>query len=375
MNRLIIIGNGFDLAHGIKSSYHDFVLAYLKTSCIEAINGGRKQYYEPSFNQLFHFKDELIEVKIGIQYDVSQLSEKLIQLVSIVDFNEFVKRFGIEINYDFKLLKNGIQKITEYNWVDFEIEYFNLLLATKHAFKDNNQLKEIIIINNQLDFLKNKLIEYLEQQQRFFSNLYDNIPLIKCFTETIYPYEIVTVKLEEKQLPEKLYFLNFNYTNTFENYMNECKKIIPSDFNYIHGDLTGTHGKPIFGFGDELDKRYLEFEDEKNNQLFKHIKSFEYLKTKNYSLLTRFIESEHFQVHIYGHSCGLSDRTMLNQIFEHNNCKSIKIFYHKINDDNNDYTEKTYEMSRHFKDKGMMRKKVISFDRSRSMPQPNNIKI
>ena len=57
-----------------------------------------------------------------------------------------------------------------------------------------------------------------------------------------------------------------------------------------------------------------KYEDEKNNDLFKHIKSFEYLKTKNYSLLTRFVESEDFQVHIYGHSCGLSDRTMLNQI-------------------------------------------------------------
>jgi hypothetical protein len=26
MNRLIIIGNGFDLAHGLKTSYHDFIL-------------------------------------------------------------------------------------------------------------------------------------------------------------------------------------------------------------------------------------------------------------------------------------------------------------------------------------------------------------
>lgn len=218
--------------------------------------------------------------------------------------------------------------------------------------------------------MKNKLEEYLEQQQRYFNNISDKKALVECFTEPIYPHEIVTVKLEEKKLPDNLYFLNFNYTDTFENYLNECKKTIPSDFNYIHGNLSSVHGKPIFGFGDELDKRYLEFEDEKNNQLFEHIKSFEYLKTKNYSLLTRFIETEHFQVQIYGHSCGLSDRTMLNQIFEHENCKSIKIFYHKIDEDNNDYTEKTYEMSRHFKDKGMMRKKVISFDRSREMPQP-----
>ena len=85
-------------------------------------------------------------------------------------------------------------------------------------------------------------------------------------------------------------------------------------------------GQPIFGFGDELDKRYLEFEDERNNELFKHIKSFEYLKNKNYYRLIRFLESDDYQVQIYGHSCGLSDRTMLNNIFENENCKSNHLF-------------------------------------------------
>ena len=155
--------------------------------------------------------------------------------------------------------------------------------------------------------------------------------------------------------------------------MRICKSRINSNFNYIHGSLGDVHGKPIFGFGDEFDKRYIEFEDEHNNALFKHIKSFEYLKNKNYYLLTRFIESADFQVHIYGHSCGISDRTMLNQIFEHDNCKSIKIFYHKINKDLDDYTDKIYEISRHFKDKGIMRKKIIPYDLCREIPQPGNV--
>lgn len=29
MNRLVIIGNGFDLAHGLKTSYKDFIRWYL----------------------------------------------------------------------------------------------------------------------------------------------------------------------------------------------------------------------------------------------------------------------------------------------------------------------------------------------------------
>ena len=30
MNQLIIIGNGFDLAHGLKTSYNDFLIWYLQ---------------------------------------------------------------------------------------------------------------------------------------------------------------------------------------------------------------------------------------------------------------------------------------------------------------------------------------------------------
>ena len=51
------------------------------------------------------------------------------------------------------------------NWVDLETEYFNVLLATKDSYKGPGQFKEIQKVNDQLDFLKSKLEEYLEQQQ------------------------------------------------------------------------------------------------------------------------------------------------------------------------------------------------------------------
>ena len=37
MNTLYIIGNGFDLAHGLKTSYSDFLLWYLK-QCVEKMD-------------------------------------------------------------------------------------------------------------------------------------------------------------------------------------------------------------------------------------------------------------------------------------------------------------------------------------------------
>lgn len=50
MNRLIIIGNGFDLAHGLKTSYCDFIHDYLINCLVFA---------ERNFN----FKDDLIEIQ------------------------------------------------------------------------------------------------------------------------------------------------------------------------------------------------------------------------------------------------------------------------------------------------------------------------
>lgn len=374
MNRLIIIGNGFDLAHGIKTSYHDFILDYLRTRLIKCSESGNFTISGSNFEHIGgYFLDDLIEIKLKTKYSNVKYIEKIKELQTIKELVDFCKTYEFNFKHSFELLQNTINEYCTLNWVDLEDKYFDLLVKYSDRLSKSYSIEKIKLINEKFEILKQLLQEYLITQQSYFSNLSDREPLIECFCEKIYKHELVTIEIEETILPEKLYFLNFNYTNTFEDYFRYCKNIIPSDFNYIHGGLHGAHGNAIFGFGDELDKRYLEFEDEKNNELFKHIKSFEYLKTKNYYLLTRFIEAKDFQVHIYGHSCGISDRTMLNQIFEHDNCKSIKIFYHKKEDGSNDYTDKTYEISRHFKDKGLMRKKIVPFDLSKEMPQPNRL--
>lgn len=374
MNRLIIIGNGFDLAHGIKTSYHDFILDYLKTCLINCSESGNFTTSGHNHERIGgYFKDDLIEIKLKNKYSNVKYNEKIKEFQTIKKLVDFCKTYEFNFTHSFELLQNTINEFCTLNWVDLEDKYFDLLVKYSTRTAKSYSVEKIKLINEKFEILKQLLQEYLITQQLQFSNLSDRESLINCFCDKIYKHELVTVAIEESKFPENLYFLNFNYTNTFEDYYRYSKAKIPSDFNYIHGGLNGAHGNAIFGFGDELDKRYLGFEDEKNNELFKHIKSFEYLKTKNYYLLTRFIEAQDFQVHIYGHSCGISDRTMLNQIFEHINCKSIKIYYHKKVDGSNDYTEKTYEISRHFKDKGMMRKKIVPFDLSQEMPQPNKL--
>ena len=94
-----------------------------------------------------------------------------------------------------------------------------------------------------------------------------------------------------------------------------------------------------------------------------------------YKKLLDFVESDRkFQVCIFGHSCGLSDRTLLNTIFEHQNCISIKIFYYKYKEKKSDgsldnYIEIVQNISRHFDNKKLMRSKIVNKELCVELPQ------
>lgn len=347
MKRLILIGNGFDLSHGYKSSYYDFISYYLCKAINCFLSG--------------NCHDDLLlkigsEERRGFKEDITTL-DRALEVLDILDKQKNI------VEYKSNLFKELIFNVKTNKWVDIENQYFSYLRRYKHA--SNNNKKGIEDINKEFEYLKNEIEKYLliitQENLRFGSNKY-----IHLFCDSIKKDELVLKEIED-QIPTELYFLNFNYTFTLENYIDSINKIIPSTINYIHGELDSRENPIIFGFGDEHDKHYLEFEDEKNNELFKHIKSFKYFKTSNYHNLIRFINSDDFQVFIFGHSCGLSDRTMLKEIFEHNNCKSIKIFFYKKSESENDYIEKTYDISRHFSDKGLMRKKIVPFEKSKPL--------
>ncbi|OFY02223.1 MAG: hypothetical protein A2W90_22400 [Bacteroidetes bacterium GWF2_42_66] len=158
--------------------------------------------------------------------------------------------------------------------------------------------------------------------------------------------------------------MNFNYTKTLEFYTNRNFRTKNNLIN-IHGELVNLSNPIIFGYGDEMDPNYEKIENLNNNEFLKNIKSFGYFQSSNYQDIIRFIDSENFTVKILGHSCGLSDRILLNTIFEHPNCKAIKIYYYQKSETENDYFEKTQEISRHFKasGKGNMRTKIVPFEK------------
>ena len=151
--------------------------------------------------------------------------------------------------------------------------------------------------------------------------------------------------------------LNFNYTKTAE------KLYTDENFNEIiniHGELNSENNPIIFGYGDELDDDYKKIEKLQNNDFLENIKSIQYHQTRNYKKLLNFIASGPYQIFIMGHSCGNSDRTLLNTLFEHDNCLSIKVFYYQIDKKTNDYADKIKNISRNFNNKSNMRDIVVN---------------
>ena len=99
------------------------------------------------------------------------------------------------------------------------------------------------------------------------------------------------------------------------------------------------------------------------------MKSTKYLEADNYRKLLSFIDSAPFQIYIMGHSCGNSDRTLLNTLFEHDNCVSIKPFFHRKDNGSDNYLDIVQNISRNFTDMKKMRDRVVNKTYCESLPQ------
>lgn len=356
MNRLILIGNGFDLSHELKTSYSDFLYWYLKNVM--------NQFYVESI-----YEDCLLKLKnlsYGFSGRIPQMNDLEQTIIVYQNLIKNSRNSSLNIHFKSQLFREVFEKAKiNYRWVDFENHYFDYL--RRYGKIVNYNKESIRVLNEEFEYLKIKLRDYLCEisKEKIKQSPDKFMHLSNLFAKN----EFIDAHEEIGELPKNIYVVNFNYTPTFKIYAEKLNAFIPTEVNHIHGELQNEGNPIIFGYGDEHDKEYLSFEEKQNNELFKHIKSFQYLKTSNYQNLIRFINSDDYQVCILGHSCGLSDRTMLKEIFENDKCKSIKIYYYQWGNgkNENDYVEKTYEISRHFSSKGEMRKKVVSFDKCESL--------
>lgn len=375
MNRLVIIGNGFNMAHGLKTSYMDFINWYweqrvasfvgnttnISKDCLCQLVIKNNSWNVFSYNNSYFFKD--------IQHKEKWSGSEVIQCIK-----SNPKDFTIECSPFFKTI---LQSIETKGWVDIENDYYQLL---KGYINNPNYYVRVSELNEQLTFLQGKLVEYLqtldtpEIKNDLGGEMLDNFNPADFSTEgKMKALDNIGLDISEckgfrhnfevrrKLLPDQIMLLSFNYTNTAKYYGNDC-----TIYNYIHGELDHPE-HIIFGYGDELDKTYQDIVDVNDNELLRNIKSVKYLETKNYHNLLEFLLAVPFQVYIMGHSCGNSDRTLLNTVFEHENCISIKPYYHQWGDGKDNYLELVQNISRNFTNMKLFRDRVVNKEQCKTM--------
>ncbi len=354
MNRLVLIGNGFDIAHGLKTSYADFINWYWDKKGMQLL--------KEHTNEL---SDELCSIKLIDShfnwnefwsiYFIHNERPKVWDGNLLVNYIKKNKDIGL-LKYTDNFFEQINKQIETKKWVDIEREYYSQLTIVKHTFEIHRPVN-YRSLNIQLEYLCNKLIEYLGE------NTKKDVSLIEDVNEKIYkPVKRREVAVSERNNTdvswglENLMLLNFNYTNTPKLYMDGHSNVT---INHIHGHLDDPPSV-IFGYGDELDENYKRLKEQNDNECLRHVKSIRYLEHDNYHRLLEFIESAPFQVVIMGHSCGNSDRTLLNTLFEHRNCISIKPYYYIKDNGEDNYNELVINISRNFTDMKLMRDRVVN---------------
>lgn len=405
MNRIILIGNGFDLALGLPTRYEDFI----------------NWYWEKRVNS---FVGNLTPISEDCLCSIRMTSKNYNRCWNVFAFNlprYLDKPSGKEVidciandtdSFElsmYSFFKNICTSIQTKGWVDIEKEYYELL---RNAYLSPDSCEYTIAeLNQQLLYLQELLAEYLlsvtsnsvncnnKIQHQIYNQIckddisisrqqvyYDYVNYLFQHVDDKYQellcrygienhdryYKTEDLKRLKAQLtempevsgaysnydlvfPENIMLLNFNYTDIADKYA--TLKVTTT--NHIHGKLNDLNSM-IFGYGDELDEDYKILLKQTDNECLKNIKSIRYLESDNYRVWLRFIESAPYQVYIMGHSCGTSDRTLLNTLFEHRNCISIKPYYYQKDDDSDNYLEIVQNICRNFTDMKLMRDRVVN---------------
>ncbi len=337
--QLFLIGNGFDLAHGIPTSYNDLVNWYGE----ELI----KKLREVKTVDDDFFKTSLSVPLGGGAYSTRDCPSNFSQLLES-GYAKSKSDFFTEL---LAYYRKG-------NWVDIEGFYFEKLKKIaeipKGKINPEERLNRVKSLNHQFQSIQNLLSSYL-------TTLNEKVTLIPEFIDMF-----KTTSSDDRNL-----FLTFNYTNTIDDYLNHLKYSKNAEIVNIHGKLNTENNPVIFGYGDQHDEIYSTLENFNQNEFLEYIKYPKYTLSDGFQKLSKFINAPHrtYDVHIIGHSCGLSDRTLLKEVLENSNCK--RIFIHHF-PDRKDFTRKATELTRHFSDKISYLKKTQPFNSSLSCPQIKN---
>ena len=350
---ILVLGNGFDLAHGLPTTYKDF-LKFIDETHIYYNHFYKEKNKYPSDDDFeeFPFFDYLVKLENDNRGD---LIESIYQLSHD---NGWIRHF--------KCISFGE------NWIDFEKEISRIVkildLLEKNSYKvsDADPLKEdtFIVAYGYIDILSNFVpdiyqraisIEYQTEYQLSSSYLpgirnsilTDLNNLTRCLEIYLIVvseyFECHTMLPDIKELEiDKV--LSFNYTDTYKKLYGKDYPHI--EYDYIHGktDINRTVKTCNLVLG--IDE-YLSGDEKNTNTSLIQFKKFyqriykrtgcnymgwlsEYERGSDIMASYGGTNEEHLEIYIFGHSLDITDKDILRDLI-YNKYSRTTIYYQ--NDD------------------------------------------
>lgn len=332
MKNILIIGNGFDLAHGLNTSYKDFVNF---CECIKIFLDRYRNNKEDYITLFNHNFDAVRSIMTNMDLQKSTSRKFIIYLKNKSIDDKLKLDFITQCcdNYWLKYVYENKQQMGN-RWCD--LEYLIGLQVEALSFIANNPDKlyeenliyhrnsmNIYKVNEELDKIKDLSFResILKQRDIMFQDLKQLTWMLEVYL--LYFLNDKRTRLELFNLLSVDYLLSFNYTNTYQRMYKE-----PEDKHYIHGNTDINRNKDennmVFGIGQEI--KNANDEDALDYVMFQ--KYYQRIVKRSGNTYKQWLNNkkEQLNVFIYGHSLDGPDGDIIRDFVEHPLSK-IYIFY------------------------------------------------
>lgn len=339
--KILLIGNGFDLAHGLPTSY-----SYFLDFCDKI----KETLLFPEFSNDDEWKKDII-----LNWDIdNSIKSKLFEEWNT---NNNLNKLFIEI-YDniksniwityFLKKRNQLGK----NWIDFESEISNVVQAfecVRNCTESGKSIPRSEIEGIKVEEVEEFIDIFEGNDSKKFQLSYFNLNIFnKCIKQMtldldsliraleIYISGFIN-KIEGLQKNDDIKDINpdcvlsFNYSNTYERIYGQSNKI---KYDYIHGKADINNNVETCNLVLGIDE-YLEGHDRDEKLEFLAFKKFyQRIYKSTDSSYMEWIDEIHrnflitYKLYIFGHSLDKTDKDILALLICNDNVQT-KIYYHR----------------------------------------------
>ena len=319
MKNVLVIGNGFDIAHGLYTKYIDF---YNFCNAIKRVLNDKRE---------IAIREDIKEKLLKSEFMKS--TANIINNKKIVNDEILEKMIKIcKDNYWLNCIKER-NLSNDPHWCDIEgviaDEISKFSYVTKKYSSTKVRSQALMNESREIISIYKKIINYTQEKQSFKTNVYlFKEKLLSDLNDLTWMLEIYLSKfLNRKSKTYKFfetlnidYIINFNYTDTYNKLY---KKNIPTHF--IHGKIRNNDKDTInmvFGIGDSIN------EEDDNYEFIEFQKYYQRIIYKTGNDYAKWLDNDEIMnIFIFGHSVNEVDGDIIKRLIarKHTN---IYIYYY-----------------------------------------------